>query len=1698
MPIEYVTDPRTGKVVAKGSLGFGQPAVPERPPAPKAKAKPKPKPTPWWGVGPNGFSLNKLANDLRYEARQVLTDPLRSAERFSQVTMRGTVPGIAFNQGSLGATQATANAVRAGIEWKQRTQGRKQTDYTTSPAGRAVDRVVDHVYASAGATPPSQMTADQKGADDLRSALTLGVAGGMGLQLGLKALSGVRFIGPGAQALANAMDPTKAQSISGGLARIAFDAAASEALTTPLDYTATGGSAAGLVDMVLGTKIDPVKPGMAFPDAAGAAFIPNVAFGAGLGAMFMGINRARRGQRVVQQAAVQPRAELESAGLTQADPDTGAAAFTEQAISGTGLREANAALEEKYGIKAPEPEAQAEPAATPTPEVPSQAMEPGGAVTAGELPTADPALDPWAIEYDPTLPEADVALSQIKNASDAELLDAVRSGGPVLNTLDEQMAMRQPLEPDPALSVDLNAAPSDRLAAPITPFAQQWQRIGQKDPQQLLNVLHPEVNPQLAERAQAMFGKQWEELTPADAVDTLQAAANEGVTVIPNRLLPGQQIAPTADLKVDPARFQYKGGTDARGVQRGSSLEGVDRWNTDMEGVVEVWQDPADGNYYVVNGHNRFAKAKELGIPTLAVKELIADTPEQAKTAGALSNIASGGGRPIDAAWFMKGAGVTDPAQLEAMGVPLSPDSGHGLSGFQLSQLPDDILRAVESGQIKERMGRIIGGSGADEASMRGAYRYLVENPGVTEGRLRNMLEMSRQLTGDAQAGGVGEQTDLLKGTDWDQTFNQQMIAVADLADEVGALLKREKRLFTMADANSAALEAKGSRIDKASAQAVADANARAIEFFQRTWMETGPIRDLLNEGGARVANGENKGAVAKQIKNRLVGQLGDLMGEQAITRTDVVQEDLLAQAPQQLDELLPDDRQAMEMLAIQRAIQNGEVRPPETPIPELPIDSGVDLMKVQRDLAENTITDDVVQAMADELDLRAAQKAMDDAMAQEAEKAAREAEGYDLLTFDEKKQAGAVDGFVDPPPGTAAAKRRAEEIAALESQIRDTEQSRIPGAEAVGRTEFAAELRAHAAKLRKQLEEMTGQGLAAPTAFAFPADLSKSAPRYGMALLTFASDLDRAAYMLRDVTKKSKGEDRLVAALKGAGYSVQAIRTHGAKVNKAIKELIAAETGSAAAPQKAMKLQVPEQEYGKAAAAPAPATPPAAIDIPAGASRKITARTGEGRIETAAESLASWTADAGGQPMSLDQARSLVRQKGAILDPDAIPGLDMAKAREDKAKGARNTPATDAVAAAYRQFYGVGGGIRSTRQSFGPGAGIPARLVDEWLFEKPDGWAATAVQQLMATKKPAQFTKREAFLVDFAAEVRDRGGEQRFRQAWLDKLERRINRNAAAAEATSLDGWLSTYSERTANALARSATNELMAAMKEGIRVSGINPERMKVLDRISMTDQFGSDEAYQATKAWDPVNARLIDQRPLSDAARLIDSRTAGLRVPVPFSGPLQDSILLSLELQLSKSFGQGRSLQRRGRSMVGDAYHEAFHRLQEFLFPTEKAALETPEAKEEMVALIKKGGGNYEPGMDIMEIQAESFAVWSLRRYEARTKGSAVQRIFSAIGELVNNVGAVVRTIRKKSPTVLDVFEDAWSGAIGDRSEKVLQKLGNPDLLRIAGDVDAQLAKVRPDIAQRVQAEIDRRYAQVEAALDDWNNRNREGGC
>ena len=81
----------------------------------------------------------------------------------------------------------------------------------------------------------------------------------------------------------------------------------------------------------------------------------------------------------------------------------------------------------------------------------------------------------------------------------------------------------------------------------------------------------------------------------------------------------------------------------------------------------------------------------------------------------------------------------------------------------------------------------------------------------------------------------------------------------------------------------------------------------------------------------------------------------------------------------------------------------------------------------------------------------------------------------------------------------------------------------------------------------------------AAATAFRLPDELQRSAPRYSYGSkqfqLQFASDLDRAAYILaNDVKTVSKAAPKFQAAVEAAGYDVAEIAAHGDRVRAAIK----------------------------------------------------------------------------------------------------------------------------------------------------------------------------------------------------------------------------------------------------------------------------------------------------------------------------------------------------------------------------------------------------------------------------------------------------------------------------------------------------------------------------------------------------------------
>jgi len=82
-------------------------------------------------------------------------------------------------------------------------------------------------------------------------------------------------------------------------------------------------------------------------------------------------------------------------------------------------------------------------------------------------------------------------------------------------------------------------------------------------------------------------------------------------------------------ISQDPARFQYKAGTDVQGTS--SLLKEQDKYNPDLAGVITAWRDPADGKTYVVNGHHRLELALRTKAPSVAVRHINAKDATEAR-----------------------------------------------------------------------------------------------------------------------------------------------------------------------------------------------------------------------------------------------------------------------------------------------------------------------------------------------------------------------------------------------------------------------------------------------------------------------------------------------------------------------------------------------------------------------------------------------------------------------------------------------------------------------------------------------------------------------------------------------------------------------------------------------------------------------------------------------------------------------------------------------------------------------------------------------------------------------------------------------------------------------------------------------------------------------------------------------------------
>ena len=599
----------------------------------------------------------------------------------------------------------------------------------------------------------------------------------------------------------------------------------------------------------------------------------------------------------------------------------------------------------------------------------------------------------------PDAPEVDVPAQAVARLDDDRLAELAEGDGPVLDELEGQLQAQEDAFEVEQLPTKLVSAPTDELAPFLVPYEDQL-RSGAISHNKLISLAHPDNGLVLHEKVVAMTGRDFEEFTREDVIKGILAMRSEGLTVIPSRLQDGIALMDVGDIRVDPQRFQFKDNVTETGVQRGGSLEGVKLYDTAAEGQLQVWQD-ADGEYYVINGHNRLALAKANGIQSVPVEVLIADSAEQARTLGAVSNIKAGGGTPFDAAKVMREMGITDVGQLEAAGMPLK--SGTAAQGLALSKLPDDILQRAINGEISVGRAATLGGADLDPERMR-RLLAVADSKDVGEREFTELV----QLAGSAPKV-KGDQGVLFGDGELDL-----MLDKARLAAKVRARLVSDKNLFGKVGRkkNAARLaEQGGTEVDTQAVGSAAEA-AQAVlgEFDATKYAGETPISALLNRGTEQVANG----VAESKVVNDILRQLETAAETAPPPRVPEPEAPAVEAEP---PPLTAEQRQAMQGEVLKRAVKNGEVRPSSTELPTLPDGPRVDVEKALREGGTVDLTEDMATLAQDEIRLGAENFQRKQQTAFDMQKASREAVNYETMSLDEKKAAGMAAGW-KPGPG--------------------------------------------------------------------------------------------------------------------------------------------------------------------------------------------------------------------------------------------------------------------------------------------------------------------------------------------------------------------------------------------------------------------------------------------------------------------------------------------------------------------------------------------------------------------------------------------------------------------------------------------------------------------------------------------------------
>ena len=313
----------------------------------------------------------------------------------------------------------------------------------------------------------------------------------------------------------------------------------------------------------------------------------------------------------------------------------------------------------------------------------------------------------------------------------------------------------------------------------------------------------------------------------------------------------------TSELHFDPRRFQYKMNVDASGV---TNLLKGQRWNPDLAGVISVWRDPADGRWYVVNGHNRAQLAIENHIAKQNVLHIPAETAEEARATAALQNIAEGRGTPVDAAKFFRDTGLTVD-DLKEKGISLGEATA--ANGMALSRLDQSLFDRVVNGQM--RLGRAIAiGNATDKPEEQEAILKLIQRRELSGHRVSDdtVDELARMVYS------AGEHTDTQQ-TLFGAVEMRRNLALekAEISAYIREEIGKEKRLFgTVADEGRAKrLEKGGNVIDAVKNLEMAEQARQDQELYDRLSSRAGAMDDVLSQAAKELADGKKNATEVKR-----------------------------------------------------------------------------------------------------------------------------------------------------------------------------------------------------------------------------------------------------------------------------------------------------------------------------------------------------------------------------------------------------------------------------------------------------------------------------------------------------------------------------------------------------------------------------------------------------------------------------------------------------------------------------------------------------------------------------------------------------------------------------------------------------------------------------------------------------------------